>query len=63
MLKKKNHKASLKRYKIINDKIYHHFAFKNHLLSKKSKKRKRRLSQTISLKKTDIKKIKKILIY
>nr|BBC77446.1 ribosomal protein L35 [Nitzschia sp. PL3-2] len=63
MLKKKNHKSLLKRYKITNNRIYRHFAYKNHLLSKKSKKRKRRLSQKALLKKADVSKIKKMLIY
>nr|BBC77531.1 ribosomal protein L35 [Nitzschia sp. PL1-4] len=61
MLKKKTCKAVLKRFKIIKNKFYRCFSCKNHLLSKKSRKKKRKLSQIIPIRKKDSKKIKLML--
>ena len=64
MFKLKTRKAALKRYKITgNNNILRRHSFKGHLLLKKSKKQKRKLStiQTINL--SDKKKIKIMLPY
>lgn len=64
MSKLKTRKAALKRYKITsNGKFLRHHAFKGHLLMKKSKKQKRKLSQKILVKKSDTKIIRLMLPY
>ena len=64
MPKLKTRKAASKRYKITgtNNFLRRH-AFKGHLLMKKSKKQKRKLSQTICVNKNDIKSIQLMLPY
>jgi large subunit ribosomal protein L35 len=64
MPKLKTRKATAKRYKITgNQKFLRRHAFKGHLLMKKSKKQKRKLSQFICVKKVDTKAIKLMLPY
>ena len=64
MLKLKTRKATVKRYKITGtDKFLRRHAFKGHLLMKKSKKQKRKLSQVICVSKVDTKAIKLMLPY
>lgn len=64
MPKLKTRKAAVKRYKITgaNNFLRRH-AYKGHLLMKKSKKQKRKLSQKICVKKSDIKSIWLMLPY
>lgn len=64
MPKLKTRKATAKRYKITgtNNFLRRH-AFKGHLLMKKSKKQKRKLSQVCCVKKPDISEIKLMLPY
>jgi large subunit ribosomal protein L35 len=58
----KTHKGLKKRIKITaKSKILHWRAGKSHLLAKKSKKRKRRLSLKKEFSKKDVKKIKKLI--
>lgn len=64
MPKLKTRKAAAKRYKITaNDNFLRRHAFKGHLLMKKSKKQKRKLSEAICVKKSDTKAIKVMLPY
>ncbi len=64
MPKLKTRKASAKRYKITgNDNFLRRHAFKGHLLMKKSNKQKRKLSQVICVKKSDMKSIQLMLPY
>ena len=64
MPKLKTRKAALKRYKVTGSgRFLRRHAFKGHLLMKKSKKQKRKLSQKICIKKNDIKAIKLMLPY
>ena len=64
MPKLKTRKAAIKRYKITGNKNFlRRHAFKGHLLMKKSKKQKRKLSQVICVKKSDISSIKLMLPY
>ncbi len=64
MLKLKTRKAGKKRYKITkNNKILSCHAFKGHLLNKKSKKTKRKLSQRFCINKADKNSIKLMLPY
>jgi len=64
MLKLKTRKAAKKRYKITKTKkILAHHAFKSHLLNKKSKKTKRRLSTNLFLNKRNKFIIKLMLPY
>nr|QSV12736.1 ribosomal protein L35 [Phaeophyceae sp.] len=64
MLKLKPRKSAKKRYKLISNKRFiRKKAFKGHLLEKKSKQRKRYLSNTIIVSKSDTQAIKKMLIY
>lgn len=64
MAKLKTRKSASKRYKITgkNNFLRHH-AFKGHLLMKKSKKQKRKLSQVICVNLHDTKAIKLMLPY
>lgn len=64
MLKLKTRKAALKRYKITGKKtILRRHSFKGHLLLKKSKKQKRKLSRINNVNLNDKKKIKTMLPY
>ena len=64
MPKLKTRKAALKRYKSTgNNNFLRRHAFKGHLLMKKSKKQKRKLSQVICVQKVDTKAIKLMLPY
>ena len=64
MPKLKTRKAALKRYKITGDNNFlRRHAFKGHLLMKKSNRQKRKLSQVICVKKSDITSIKLMLPY
>ena len=64
MPKLKTRKAAAKRYKMTGNKKYlRRHAFKGHLLMKKSKKQKRKLSQFICVSKVDTKSIKLMLPY
>lgn len=64
MSKLKTRKAAAKRYKVTgtNNFLRRH-AYKGHLLMKKSKKQKRKLSQILCVNKNDIKSIKLMLPY
>ena len=54
MPKLKTRKSAFKRYKKTSlGKFLRHYAFKGHLLRKKSKSQKRKLSQTIIINKSD----------
>jgi large subunit ribosomal protein L35 len=64
MPKLKTRKAATKRYKVTGSgNFLRRHAFKGHLLMKKSNKQKRKLSQTICVKKSDISAIKLMLPY
>ena len=64
MSKLKTRKAAAKRYnKKTNSDFLRRHAYKGHLLMKKSNKQKRKLSQTVSVSKNDIKSIKLMLPY
>ena len=64
MPKLKTRKAAAKRYKITGNKSFlRRHAFKGHLLMKKSKKQKRKLSQVLCVKKSDTQAIKIMLPY
>jgi len=64
MPKLKTRKAATKRYKVTgNDNFLRRHAFKGHLLMKKSRKQKRKLSQLVCVKKSDIKVINLMLPY
>lgn len=64
MPKLKTRKAAAKRYKMTaNNNFLRRHAFKGHLLMKKSNKQKRKLSQVLCVKKSDIQGIKIMLPY
>lgn len=64
MPKLKTRKAAAKRYKITgSDNFLRRHAYKGHLLMKKSKKQKRKLSQIIRVNYNDTKPIKLMLPY
>jgi large subunit ribosomal protein L35 len=64
MPKLKTRKAASKRYKVTgNSNFLHCHAFKGHLLMKKSNRQKRKLSQTLCVKKSDVQSIKLMLPY
>ena len=64
MPKLKTRKAAAKRYKITgNGNFLRHHAYKGHLLMKKSNKQKRKLSQVLCVKSSDINTIKLMLPY
>lgn len=66
MPKLKTRKSTLKRYKVTGTKknnFLRRHAFKGHLLMKKSKKQKRKLSQVICVDISDTKAIKLMLPY
>jgi len=63
-MKLKTHKGLSKRIKITKTgKIKKRRAFRSHLLTKKSKERKRKFAKMFTLKKADTKRIKKLLPY
>ena len=64
MPKMKTSRAAAKRFKVTGTgKLKRSKAYKRHILTKKSTKRKRNLRQTAMTNTTNIKKIKKILPY
>ena len=64
MPKLKTRKAAAKRYKLTGSNNYlRRHAYKGHLLMKKSKRQKRKLSQIIGVNYNDIKPIKLMLPY
>jgi len=64
MPKLKTRKAAVKRYKSTgSDNFLRRHAYKGHLLMKKSKKQKRKLSQTICVSENDLKSIRLMLPY
>ncbi|HDZ27980.1 MAG TPA: 50S ribosomal protein L35 [Candidatus Aminicenantes bacterium] len=64
MPKLKTHRGAKKRFKVTGKKkILHSKAYKSHLLTKKSAKRKRKLGKQALIKSPDRKKIKKMLPY
>ena len=64
MPKLKTRKSASKRYKTTgNNNFLHRHAFKGHLLMKKSNKQKRKLSQLLCVKKSDVRAIKLMLPY
>jgi large subunit ribosomal protein L35 len=64
MPKLKTHKGAKKRFKITkNKKVVHRKAYKSHILTKKSAKRKRNLRQADLIDKVDRKRIKLMLPY
>ena len=64
MPKLKTRKAAVKRYKITGTgNFLRRHAFKGHLLMKKSKKQKRKLSQLVCVNKSDTRAIKIMLPY
>lgn len=64
MPKLKTRKAALKRYKVTgNSHFLRRHAYKGHLLMKKAKKQKRKLSQKICVHQNDRKAIKLMLPY
>ncbi|MCX7705872.1 MAG: 50S ribosomal protein L35 [bacterium] len=64
MPKLKTRKSVAKRFKITGTgKVMHHRSGKSHILSKKSSKRKRRLSKPKILKATQAKMVKRMLPY
>ena len=64
MPKLKTRKAASKRYKVTgNNNFLRRHAYKGHLLMKKSKKQKRKLSQVILVNHSDTKSIKLMLPY
>jgi large subunit ribosomal protein L35 len=64
MPKLKTHRGAKKRFKVTGKKkIVHSKAYKSHLLTKKSAKRKRKLGKSDLIKSADRKKIKRMLPY
>lgn len=64
MPKLKTHRGAKKRFKVTGKKkILHNKAYKSHLLTKKSAKRKRNLGKKDMISKVDRDKIKKMLPY
>ncbi len=64
MPKLKTHRGAKKRFKVTGKKkIVHGKAYKSHLLTKKSAKRKRKLGKRDLIKSADRKKIKRMLPY
>lgn len=64
MPKMKTHRGAAKRFKLTaGGKVKRAKAFKNHLLAKKSSKRKRRLRKAEALCSSDQNKVKKLLPY
>ena len=64
MPKMKTHRGAAKRFKITaHGKVKRPQAYKSHLLSKKNRKRKRRLRKTVVLSQVEQKRIKAVLPY
>jgi len=64
MPKMKTHRGAAKRFKITGTgKIKRFKAYKSHILTKKSPKRKRQLAQSTLVDKSDSKRIKRLLPY
>ena len=64
MPKLKTHKVAKKRFKVTGKKkILHSKAYKNHILTKKSAKRKRGLSKQVAVSPSERSRIKKMLPY
>jgi len=64
MPKMKTHRGAAKRFKITaHGKVKRSQAYKSHLLSKKNRKRKRRLRKTVALSQVEQKRIKAVLPY
>ena len=64
MPKMKTSRAAAKRFKVSGSgKLVRSKAYKSHILTKKSQKRKRNLRKQIEVDKTNVKKMKKILPY
>jgi len=64
MPKMKTHRGAAKRFKITGTgKIKRSKAYKSHILTKKSPKRKRQLAQSTLVDKSDSKRIKRLLPY
>ncbi|MFW6132231.1 MAG: 50S ribosomal protein L35 [Candidatus Aminicenantaceae bacterium] len=64
MPKLKTHRGAKKRFKITgNKKIKHNKAYKSHILTKKSAKRKRKLGKQALIDKADRNRIKRMLPY
>ena len=64
MPKMKTHRGAAKRFKITaSGKIKRAKAYKSHILTKKSSKRKRQLAQLTIVDRSDSKKIKRLLPY
>ncbi len=64
MPKMKTHKSSAKRFKIIKSgKILRSKAYKSHILTKKTAKRKRNLRKSTEVSSADTRKVKKLLPY
>ncbi|MDD4583160.1 MAG: 50S ribosomal protein L35 [Eubacteriales bacterium] len=62
MAKMKSHRGAMKRFKITGTgKVKRHKAYKGHILTKKTAKRKRGLRQSTLLTKADEKRIKSVL--
>ena len=61
--KMKSHRGAMKRFKLTGTgKVKRHKAYKSHILTKKSPKRKRGLRQSTILSKADHKRIKSVLV-
>jgi large subunit ribosomal protein L35 len=64
MPKMKTHKSSAKRYKVSSSgKIIRSKAYKSHILTKKTAKRKRNLRKDTTVSSADIKKVRVLLPY
>ena len=64
MAKMKSHRGAMKRFKVTGSgKVTRHKAYKSHILTKKSQKRKRNLRKSIITDATNVKSMKKILPY
>ncbi|MCO5249152.1 MAG: 50S ribosomal protein L35 [Chitinophagales bacterium] len=63
MPKQKTNSSAKKRFKITGTgKVMRAGAYKSHILTKKSKKRKRRLGKTTVIKSTEMSNVKKLLV-
>ena len=64
MPKMKTHKSSAKRFKVSSSgKIIRSKAYKSHILTKKTAKRKRNLRKSTTVSSVDVKKVKVLLPY
>ncbi len=63
MPKMKSRRAAVKRFKrTASGKIMRHQAYASHILTKKTTKRKRQLREGLEVHKTDVKRVKKMLV-